>query len=59
MERLTIRLNLENAAFDDAPMTEAARILRELADDLERGEITAGTRLRDSNGNTVGDCRLV
>jgi hypothetical protein len=53
MERLTIVLNLENAAFEDAPMSEAARILRKLADDMEECG-PSNYRLRDLNGNTVG-----
>lgn len=42
-----------NAAFDDAPATEAARILREIARKIERGEAFDG-QVRDANGNRIG-----
>lgn len=56
MFRLTIET--VNAAFDDAPASEIARILRDLADKLERDGVPMdgreNWRLRDVNGNTVG-----
>jgi hypothetical protein len=57
MDKFTIEIDLSNAAFDDAPMSELARILRKIADDLESGrvELTYDRRpIRDANGNTVG-----
>lgn len=54
---LELRLELDNAAFDNGPgPLEAARILRAAADKLDQGEWEPGTasRLRDVNGNTVG-----
>lgn len=55
---LNIKIKMDNAAFgEDMPekYAEAARILRELADNMAygRGFIE---RLRDLNGNHVGDC---
>jgi hypothetical protein len=48
-----ITIAMDSAAFDDAPMTELARILREYADKIERdGE--PSKKLRDINGNVVG-----
>lgn len=44
----------ENDAFADAPAHESARILREIADKLERGESLGGGAIRDANGNTCG-----
>lgn len=53
MEHITIRIQTGNAAFEDAPASEVARILRELADGFEHDGIPAQT-LRDVNGNTCG-----
>ncbi len=48
-----ITVTMENAAFEDAPASELARILRELANKIERNGPDA-CKLRDINGNTVG-----
>src|SRR5690606_4532157 len=56
MERITLTIETGNAAFDDAPASEIARILRAAADRLERGDCF-DFPLRDINGNTCG--RLV
>lgn len=50
MFKLTIETG--NAAFDDCPGAEVARILREAATAIERG--TRGAPLHDINGNRVG-----
>ncbi len=42
-----------NAAFDETPATEIARILRDIARKVEQGE-SFGGRIRDVNGNTIG-----
>lgn len=49
-----VEINMENAAFDDEPMTEVARILRDLATKCETGACRDNGDLRDINGNTVG-----
>lgn len=59
----TITIECNNAAFDDdACGPELARILRELADELESGggAIGAGMakRLYDINGNRVGAAEM-
>ena len=46
----------DNAAFEDAPELECARILREVADDLER--VCFDGIVQDANGNTVGNYAL-
>jgi hypothetical protein len=55
--RLTVKLDMDNAAFD-TDMTEAGRILRELADTLETGissdPYDTNLKLRDVNGNICG-----
>ncbi len=52
---IRIELSTDNAAFDDDAGTEAARILRELADGFDSGMEECTTHpLRDVNGNTVG-----
>lgn len=48
----TIVISMENSAFAEAPLTELARILRRLADDLAH-EIEP-KKLFDINGNAVG-----
>ena len=51
----TIEVEMNNAAFGDAPTLELARILRKLADDIEQSrELRDLPLLRDINGNTVG-----
>lgn len=48
----TLRINTDNAAFDGGDLCEVARILRQVADKLDRGHEN-GT-CRDCNGNDVG-----
>jgi hypothetical protein len=58
MLKLTIECG--NAAFEDMPGAECARILRDLADKLEgvgHGRRVSGT-CRDHNGNFVGEWSL-
>lgn len=53
--KLEVTMDMGNAAFEDQPASEAARILRDLADRLEDGgEVGAVLRLCDYNGNQVG-----
>lgn len=54
----TLEIDTGNAAFADAPATEIARILREVARTLEDGGYTAKL-LHDVNGNCVGSWRVV
>jgi acyl-CoA reductase-like NAD-dependent aldehyde dehydrogenase len=54
---MTYRIEIEtgNAAFEESPADEIARILRKLADRLEDGaDIAESIRLMDYNGNSVG-----
>ena len=48
----SIQFEMDNAAFADYPMEEAARILRNAADKMEAG--AQEFSLRDINGNTIG-----
>ena len=50
--KFTCEIDMDNAAFDDCPATEAARILRNVARMVEEGRGNA--KLLDTNGNTVG-----
>jgi CBS domain-containing protein len=43
---------MDNAAFEDDPLEEVARILRAVADRIESGNDEGP--VRDENGNTVG-----
>ena len=49
-------MDCDNAAFDDAPASEIARILRSVARKVEQG--AEGGKLIDVNGNTVGSWRV-
>jgi hypothetical protein len=58
------QIETDNAAFEEAPSCEVARILRKLADVLERdvpltrsGMFGTPMRLMDVNGNHVGFCK--
>jgi hypothetical protein len=50
MSELLIRINLDNAAFENGPKTEIRRILKNVSDNLGNHE----KKLKDINGNTVG-----
>jgi len=52
-ERVTIQIQTGNAAFDESPTREVARILRDLASRFERDGLPPET-LRDLNGNACG-----
>ena len=56
-ELWTITIETGNAAFDDSPATEVARILRDLAAVFARQGIP-GEKLYDYNGNPVGTVTL-
>ena len=49
-------IDTANAAFDDGAELETARILREIADKLDAGELE--NSVRDFNGNKVGTFEL-
>ena len=57
----TVRIGLENAAFEQDPASETARIIRALADRIEAGDFPAEDEpmsLRDWNGNRVGEAEV-
>lgn len=58
MEFITIKFGTGNAAFDESPVTEIARILRKIADDFEQNGIPVST-IRDINGNFVGEVQIL
>lgn len=51
-ERITIMIETGNAAFDDSPTGEIARILRAMADRIEVADLLPVPK--DINGNVVG-----
>jgi hypothetical protein len=53
-----IEIDTSNSAFDNAPMHEVARILRELATYLEESEYATDQPLRDADGRRVGRAGL-
>lgn len=58
--RLIIEIEMENAAFEYEPATEAARILRRLAERMVSEGIGAFSlvKLRDVDGNHVGFAKV-
>ena len=61
----TLKIRIRNAAFysgdEKEPAAEVARILQEVAEELETyliGATTADGELLDINGNTVGEWKL-
>ena len=57
---IQIEFSVDNAAFGANPGSEAARILIDLAMRLDDDGLPACDgpyHLRDTNGNTVGECR--
>lgn len=57
MEQVLITIDTENDAFEDAPASEVARILRAAADRIEQ-EGDGDFPLMDINGNTVGAVKI-
>lgn len=49
-----ITIEMDNAEFEDGYEVALARILRELAQDVEDGTKRNGGKLYDINGNHVG-----
>lgn len=57
MSRFILSFDTDNAAFEDDPFAEIARVLRATAEKVEdRNDM--GT-IRDLNGNTIGDWETV
>ena len=55
MESVTITIETGDAAFEDSPVSEVARILRDLASRFERDGVSYCLTLRDINGLTLHD----
>jgi len=55
MEKITITINVCNAAFESSTSEEVSRILEKLARDLKHKNHIEACRIRDLNGNTVGE----
>lgn len=55
---LKLFIETGNAAFEEDPGHEFARILRKLADQLEAGDLNGYRKLFDYNGNAVGECQI-
>lgn len=57
--KFTVEIECDNAAFEDDSGAEVARILRNLAAELENNPGVLGRfPLRDTNGNRVGEAVL-
>jgi hypothetical protein len=57
--KFVMKVTMDNAAFEEDDR-ELSRILRKLADDLDRYTLTPGVGfyLLDINGNPVGDAKI-
>lgn len=56
-----IEFSTGNAAFDESRNVEIARILRDLAERIERADDDSAEyylQVRDVNGNGIGTCRV-
>jgi hypothetical protein len=53
-----LKIETDNEAFRQDPSLEIARILREVADQIYGAVRVPKKKLRDVNGNTVGEYRL-
>jgi hypothetical protein len=53
--RFTLTIDMENAAFVPGRARELRRILREKANDIRLIDVGDSGRIRDVNGNTVGE----
>lgn len=58
--KFTLTIQCDNAAFEDAPLAEVARILKTQAAKMERfgDTFSWSDTLHDINGNTVGSAKL-
>lgn len=56
--RAVITVEMDNAAFQEYPWDELSRIISELAARLERSGFDGDVKLRDINGNTVGEFKI-
>lgn len=54
---LTLKIKMDNAAFDNEPLMEAARIIRHAGTHLQCGAILP-FNLYDYNGNIVGNIEV-
>ena len=52
MATITITVNMDNAAFDEHPASELAKVLYEIAQEIEGGRLPP-FQAEDDNGNTV------
>ena len=59
--KATITINMDNAAFEELPSIELARILQKLAEHISGYELVYAPEtytLKDINGNTVGKMQI-
>lgn len=54
MGKVVITIETDNAAFEDAFEYEVAKVLAQVPQKLDED----GAKLRDTNGNTVGEVRV-
>ena len=56
--KIKLWIDGDGAAFDETPASEAARILRDVANRMERGDSLDWSPLYDFNGNKCGEITI-
>ena len=61
MKKVIVTIHTTNDAFHGHPKYETARILRQIADDMDSGRLPKYTYnpVKDINGNTVGSIKVM
>jgi hypothetical protein len=57
--KIIIEINMDNAAFEENPEVELARILAHMSERYKENNVYAFSRIRDINGNTVGSATVI
>lgn len=55
---IVIRINADNAAFDEDPQEELLKVLTQAAIKLEQLPLGGSVKLKDSNGNSCGSIEI-
>jgi hypothetical protein len=61
MNKVTVEIRCDNAAFEHFPENEVGRILRKLANNIEKGGLDDAPCIQsliDLNGNVVGEVKI-
>jgi hypothetical protein len=62
LNEAVLKINLDNAAFtkeNDGPIDELSRIFNDLAERIHHGNINHPYIIRDTNGNKIGEFKIL